>query len=136
MDTKSARRRNQRWPEALKREIVVATLQPGASVAIVARQYDVNANQVFAWRRRFRDAAKPSLSSPSRPTLVPVTITAEPDAEATRPASPVEPAASDVITIEVSGTYLVHVGANFDGRTLQRVLDVLGRARGTRENGR
>ena len=136
MDTKSVRRRNQRWPEALKREIVAATLQSGASVAVVARQYDVNANQVFAWRRRFRVGDKPSPPTPSRPTLVPVTITAVPDAEATRPALPVEPAASDVITIEVAGTYLVRVGANFDGRALRRVLDCLGRAGSARESGR
>ena len=42
------RRRNKRWPEALKREIVAATSRPGASVSVVARQYDINANQVFA----------------------------------------------------------------------------------------
>jgi transposase-like protein len=48
------RRRNKRWPAALKREIVAATYLPGSSVSVVARQYDVNANQVFAgagWRR-------------------------------------------------------------------------------------
>ena len=47
------RRRYRSWPEALKREIVAATLLRGASVSRVARRYDVNANQVFAWRRRF-----------------------------------------------------------------------------------
>jgi transposase len=36
---------------------VAASLMPGASVARVARRYDVNANQVFAWRRRYRDGA-------------------------------------------------------------------------------
>jgi transposase len=51
MDTKGGKRRHRRWPEALKREIVAATLAPGASVSVVARQYDVNANQVFGWRR-------------------------------------------------------------------------------------
>lgn len=34
-----------------KREIVEASLRRGASVAEVARRYEVNANQVFAWRR-------------------------------------------------------------------------------------
>jgi transposase-like protein len=53
MDTNGKRRRNKRWPEALKREIVAATLVPGASVSVVARQYDVNVNQVFGWRHRF-----------------------------------------------------------------------------------
>jgi transposase-like protein len=57
MDTTGSRggRRKRSWPEALKREIVAATFAPGASVSIVARQYDVNANQVFSWRKRYRE---------------------------------------------------------------------------------
>jgi transposase len=39
---------------AEKRRIVEATLEPGASVARVARAHGVNANQVFAWRRQYR----------------------------------------------------------------------------------
>ena len=57
MGTNRQRRRHRSWPESLKREIVAATLLPGSSVARVARRYDVNANQVFAWRRRYRDGA-------------------------------------------------------------------------------
>jgi len=38
----------------VKREIVAASLEPGSSVSLVARRYDVNANQVFAWRKRYR----------------------------------------------------------------------------------
>jgi len=50
MDTSATgRRRNRSWPEPLKREIVEAALAPGASVSVVARRYDVNANQVFGW---------------------------------------------------------------------------------------
>ena len=37
-----------------KRGIVEQTLEPGASVARVARVHGVNANQVFAWRRQYR----------------------------------------------------------------------------------
>jgi len=37
-----------------KRRIVEETLGPGASVARVARAHGVNANQVFAWRRLYR----------------------------------------------------------------------------------
>ena len=37
MDT-SVHRRTKRWSEALKREIVAATLVPGASVSVAARQ--------------------------------------------------------------------------------------------------
>jgi transposase len=108
------RRRNKRWPEALKREIVAATCQPGASVSVVARQYDVNANQVFGWRRRFLAEAKPA----PPPALVPVTITAEPDEKPT-------PAVGDTIEIEAGGDCRVRVGSSFDGRALKRVLDVL-----------
>jgi transposase-like protein len=57
MDTNKRRRRHRSWPEALKREIVAATLAPGSSVSVVARRYDVNANQVFAWRRRYQGAS-------------------------------------------------------------------------------
>src|SRR6266851_3882892 len=42
-----------RSPE-LKIKIVQETLAPGASVARVARAHGVNANQVFAWRRQYR----------------------------------------------------------------------------------
>ncbi len=37
-----------------KRRVVEETLEPGASVARVARAHGVNANQVFAWRRQYR----------------------------------------------------------------------------------
>ena len=36
-------------------EIVEETLEPGASVARVARQHAVNANQVFYWRKKYRE---------------------------------------------------------------------------------
>ena len=48
-------RGNRSWPEALKREIVAASYAPGSSVSKVARHYDVNANQVFSWRKRYRE---------------------------------------------------------------------------------
>ena len=73
VDTNEERRRK-RWPVALKREIVAATLRPGASVSMVARQYDVNANQVFSWRRRYHQTGEPSQTPASPPGLVPVTV--------------------------------------------------------------
>src|SRR6202051_1392909 len=38
-----------------KRRIVEETLEAGASVARVARRHAVNANQVFYWRKRYRE---------------------------------------------------------------------------------
>jgi transposase len=38
-----------------KRRIVEETLKSGASVARVARRHAVNANQVFYWRKKYRE---------------------------------------------------------------------------------
>ena len=48
-------RKKQRRSLELKRQIVEETLTPGASVARVARAHRVNANQVFGWRRLYRE---------------------------------------------------------------------------------
>jgi transposase len=120
MDTNSAeRRRNRSWPEALKREIVAASLAPGSSVSAVARQYDVNANQVFTWRRRYRDErCRPA----GPPQLIPVVVAPEQTAAAAPP-SPV----AEKIEIEIAGKYRIRICSNFDGEVLRRVLDVLER---------
>lgn len=110
------RRRHRAWPEALKREIVAATLRPGSSVSRVARRYDVNANQVFAWRRRYRDVA----SEPAELRLLPVTVT--PDRPRTAPAG-----ASELIEIVLAGGYCVRVSEGVQAATLRLVLDVLER---------
>lgn len=123
MDTTGSkdRRRKRSWPEALKREIVAATFAPGSSVSIVARQYDVNANQVFSWRKCYREEPRP-LAAPPSPQLIPVTITAEKDAAAAAPM-----AVWEKIEIDVGGKYRVHIGGGFDKQALRRVLDVLER---------
>lgn len=117
--TATGRPRNRSWPEALKREIVAASFAPGSSVSIVARQYDVNANQVFSWRKRYREDPRQG-SGP--PQLVPVMVTAEQDAVAEQLS-----AAAETIEIDVAGKYRVRVSGGFDGQALRRVLDVLER---------
>ena len=109
------RRRHRSWPEALKREIVAASLTPGSSVSVVARRYDVNANQVFAWRKRYRGVS----TEPAALQLMPVTVT---------PDRPVEPApAREPIEIELAGGYRVRVGNGVKASALRLVLDVLER---------
>jgi len=54
-----------------RRQIVEETLKPGASVALVARSHGVNANQLFAWRRMYRDG---NLESGTSASLMPVQI--------------------------------------------------------------
>jgi transposase len=46
--------RKNRWrTKAERRAIVEETLESGASVSRVARRHDVNANQVFHWRKLY-----------------------------------------------------------------------------------
>jgi transposase len=71
------RRKRRSYSTAFKRRIVAETLEPGASVAAVARRHGLNANMVFLWRGdpRFgpgRDAAV-FLPVEVKPSGVPVT---------------------------------------------------------------
>src|SRR5882724_7677185 len=109
MDTNGTGRRNRSWPEALKREIVAASLAAGSSVSKVARHYDVNANQVFGWRKRYRDEARADRSASQ---LIPVVVTAEPDAVVTQPVE-------ERIEIDVAGKYRVCVGGGVDAQALR-----------------
>jgi transposase len=88
--TATGRRRNRAWPEALKREIVAASFASGSSVSEVARHYDVNANQVFNWRKLYGDDPRAPAMLSSAPQLIPVMVTGERDAVATQPLSVAE----------------------------------------------
>jgi transposase len=116
MDTKQAcvpgRRRH--WPAALKRQIVAETLSPGASASVVARRYDVNANQLFRWRRDWREGLLGTTDADQG--LVPVEI-AGGEASAS--------AGSGVIEIELSPGVRVRVSGAVDGATLRQALEVL-----------
>jgi transposase len=46
-----------------KLAIVRETFEPGASVSGVARRHQVNANQVFAWRKLYQDGSLSAVSA-------------------------------------------------------------------------
>jgi transposase len=121
MDTTDAKRPRRTWPEALKREIVAASFAPGASTSVVARRYDVNTNQLFIWRRLYREGllVPPDASAPA---LLPVTITGERAEEKIA-----VPADVGRIEIELPSGYRLSVAADIDGKALRRVLDTLER---------
>jgi transposase len=48
--TDRGKRRRRSYSKAFKRRVVAETLEPGASVAEVARRHGLNANMVFMWR--------------------------------------------------------------------------------------
>ncbi|CAA6606330.1 transposase [Rhodospirillaceae bacterium LM-1] len=124
MDTSSTgRRRNRSWSEALKRGIVAASFEPGYSVSVVARRYDVNANQLFKWRKAFRDSLPGRPPDPATPQLVPVVVWPEQPEEVT-PQSAMPMVA---IEIDVADKYRLRVGSGVDAGALQLVLGVLER---------
>jgi transposase len=65
-----------------RRQIVEETLQAGASVSRVARRYDVNANQVFYWRKLYREGRLGGGSTGAR--LLPVKIRPDQSLEAVK----------------------------------------------------
>ena len=107
-----------------KRRIVEATLLPGASIARVARENGVNANQVFQWRYEYRNGAGWARQSP--PELLPVTIASEPRSIAvTEIASGVPSSSTGSIHIELPGRALVSVEGSVDPELMRTVLGSL-----------
>ncbi|MDE1146811.1 MAG: transposase [Azospirillaceae bacterium] len=121
MDTMGGKRRRRTWSEALKREIVAASFEPGASASVVARRYDVNTNQLFIWRRQYGDGLLAPTCEDGL-ALLPVTITDVRSAEKRS-----APADAGRIEIELPNGYRLRVEATVDGRALRRVLNILER---------
>jgi transposase len=105
-----------------KRQIVQLTLQPGASVAEVARAHGVNANQVFKWRRAFE---RGELVEPC--ALLPVTISAPSELVAESPQRPADEltASGGAIHIEFPGRAMISVESGADPLLLKSILESL-----------
>jgi transposase len=115
-DTKHYRRHTLKFKLAL----VEQTMQDGASVARIARENGVNANQVFAWRKLYREGALGTTAN--TPTaLMPVTLT-----EATSPlSSPLgDTTSTGVIRLECANGSLTVEGIP-DRGVLDRILERL-----------
>ena len=83
----SVGRRRRRWSEAQKRQIVAETHEPGVSVPMVAQRYNLNANQVFRWRRLFREPERAGGAGRFVPVVVEGAPGQEPDAATMSPQS-------------------------------------------------
>jgi transposase len=115
-------RRTRRTREE-KRRIVEATFVPGASIARVAREHGVNANQVFQWRHEYRKGSL-GVGQQAQTRLVPVTVTAEPNGVTlSGMAAAVGPSGS--IHIELPGRAVISVEAGVDPELVRAVLGSL-----------
>ena len=121
------RTRRRRYDKAFKRALVEQTLAPGASVARIAREHGINANQLFKWRRQFLLAehdtsAPPSLAEPPA-SLVPVAVVAE---QARPDEAPAPTACTGMLEIRLTGGE-VRIHGAVDSAMLRVVLSSLRR---------
>ena len=99
------------------------TLEPGASVAEVARAHGVNANQVFKWRRAFERGELIEACT----ALLPVTVTTPSEREndaAQEPQQEQEPNGGS-IHIEFPGRAMISVERGADRSLVRAVLESL-----------
>ena len=102
-----------------KRRIVEETLGAGASVARVAQRHAINANQVFAWRKKYREGRLGKSSQ-----LLPVTISDIAERKCRRVGSMSVPSAVGTMVIELPrGT--VRIAGTVDAVALREVLECL-----------
>lgn len=118
VDTKRLRglAKRRSWPDALKRQIVAETEEPGASVSVVARRHDVNTNQVFKWRRE----VLPRQQREEDNELLPVEIVPDLPARARRRRAE----RAGLIEIEF-GSARVLIRGEVAARTLRQVIELL-----------
>jgi len=98
--------------------MVAETLEAGSSVSIVARRHDVNANQLFKWRRETLPKEPPAVTEGGG-TMVPVEIVPERARRRRR----VERAG--FIEIEFGSGARVCIRGEVAPATLRRVIELL-----------
>lgn len=119
------RRPYQRHTLTFKRELVALTLVPGASVARLAREHGVNANQVFSWRKLYREGRLGTANS-GEVRLLPVDVAPTTMAEGTKlgEAGPQGQPCSGRLRIECAQAHLIIEGSP-DAQALRVVLEHL-----------
>jgi transposase len=100
--------RRRRWTAAEKARIVAESYTPGASGTSVALRYGVHRNQLFAWRRQFRNGTTGTADHPA--DFIPIAIAAE--------------GGAGRIELSCAGV-TIRVGAGFVASDLHRVLQVV-----------
>lgn len=106
-----------------RRRVVEETFEVGASVARVALKHGINANQVFQWRRLYRDG-KLGAASGSAMKLLPVNVAADEELPSPEPLEVVAPS-SGAIHIELPGEIRISLEGSVDPGIVRAVLKSL-----------
>jgi transposase len=106
-----------------RRRVVEETLEAGASVARVALKHGVNANQVFQWRRLYRNG-KLGTSRQNAMKLLPVSVADEEGLVEPEPAAVVA-AGTGAIHIELPGEARISLEGSVDPALVRAVLQSL-----------
>jgi transposase len=118
----SARRRL--WTTDEKRRIVEQTLASDVSVAMVARQHGVNANQVFYWRKLYHAGQLGNNEQAQGVRLLPVLVSdEEPSPVVLQQSMSTPPGVT--INIEIPGRALVSVEGAVDADIIRAVVESL-----------
>lgn len=124
IEQRAKRRTYRSHTEEFKRAAVEQTLVEGASVSLIAREHNVNTNQLFGWRKLYREGRLGNAPSESI-TLLPVTVEDEPPAVAPTMQPGPSSACSGLIELEI-GKAKLRIEGKVDvavlGLVLERVL--------------
>jgi len=118
--------RRRDWPDERKIAIVSQSLEPGVNVSELARRHEINPQQLFGWRRRFRADAEALIAQSTAPTYFAPILVEAPVASAACPVA--RPAATGVNdgSIEVAiGSATVRIRGAADLKTLALVFKAL-----------
>lgn len=116
--------RRRLWTTDEKRRIVEQTLSSDLSVAVVARQHGVNANQVFYWRKLYRAGQLDNQDQRQGVRLLPVSVNHE-EASLVVPERSTEAGSGVTINIEIPGRALLSVEGAVDAAIVRAVLEGL-----------
>jgi transposase len=105
---------------AERRRLVEETFEAGASVARVALKHGVNANQVFQWRRLYRDGRLGAVAQ-SKVKLLPVSVAEERELPKAKPVDVVPPRCG-AIHIELPGEIRISLEGSVDPAIVSAVL--------------
>ena len=97
-------KRRRSYTSEFRAKVVKASYEPGQSVAGVAQHYQINANMLHRWRKRFQDADNGQASE-----FIQLPITAK-VVDSSR--------ASDTVRIELPGGVVVHWPVNRVGDSI------------------